>query len=499
MDIARVSTGVAGLDDILCGGLIPASSYLLVGGPGSGKTVLSLQFLRQSAGQGARCLLITFGEPEETIRRNAAQFGWDLDGIAVVDLSKAGEASLPEGEYSVFAPSEVETEPVWKLMHEAIERHTPERLVIDSATYLSYLSTNEYQYRKQVQSLLNGLCARGCVSLLLYEPSELQKDNALALAVDGILTLRKEISAGRVVEIRTLEVDKLRGSGFLSGRHPFRITGQGLTVWPHRIERSERAPYDQATLRSNVAGLDELTGGGIRAGTCTLISGPAGAGKSTLAIQYMTTAAAEGRKGVIYTFEEGVSSMLERCRALSIPLEPRIQDGTIVVREINPLDHYPDEFLDVLRRDLAEGGARVFALDSLRGYKLAMDEFGSVIAGIQNLIAYVRGHRANLFVVNEQEKITGDLQITDLGVSYVADNVLLIRYAEVDGRVIRVIHCIKKRLGEHQHDLREFSVTSNGLVVGDRISRMRGVLTGVPTVDTTRERIGPAEGRSRGE
>ncbi|MFQ5578417.1 MAG: ATPase domain-containing protein, partial [Anaerolineae bacterium] len=461
------------------GGLMPASSYLIVGGPGTGKTVLGLQFLRHSAAHKARCLLITLAEPEETLRRNAAAFGWDLSGVTIVDFAQELSKGQPEGEYSVFPPSEVEAVPLWGRIRQAVKKYKPERLVIDSATFLQYLSRDIYQYHRQIQALLNWLAAGQCLSLLLYEPTELQKDNALALAVDGILTLRNELSQNRMVEIRTVQVNKLRGSAFMSGRHPLRITAQGMTVWPHRIEKIKSYASKEKVLHSGIAALDEMLGGGLPVGGCTLISGPTGAGKTTLALQFLVAAAAEGRKGVYYTFEEGLASMLERCHALAIPLEKRLHDGSLTVREISPLDRYPDEFLAMLRRDL-EAGADILALDSLRGYNLAMEAFGSLTAHMQNIVYYIRNQGASLFIIDEQENLTGDLRITNLGVSYIADNVLLVRFAEVQGRLIRVVSCLKKRQGNFQPDLRELKITAQGLQIGETLEHLRGVLTGVP-------------------
>ncbi len=480
----RVPTGIKGLDEILNGGFVPASSYLIVGAPGTGKTVLALQFLTESAKKGASCLYITLAEPEESLRRNASVFDFDLKDIVMVDLSKAFEEDLPEGEYSVFSPAEVEGEPIWKRINDAIETHSPQRLVIDSATFLRYLSTDEYQFRKHIQGLVNRLSAKKCLTLLLFEPLELEKDVSLAMAVDGILTLRNETSENRLTEIRTIEVNKMRSFSFMTGRHPLRITNRGIVVWPHRIEKLKEYTYERKTVQSGIAGLDELLMGGLSSGTCTLISGPAGAGKSTLALQFLTTAAKEGQKGVYYSFEEGLASMLERCNAIGIPLQKHIEDGLITFREINPLEQYPDEFLEMLRHDMEINGVNLFVLDSLRGYNMAMETFGSVIANMQNIINYTRRNKASLFIVNEQEMITGNLQITDMGVSYVADNVLLIRYAEVEGRVIKVISCLKKRIGNFQPELRELIITSQGIKVGKKLDQLHGLLTWVPTTDT---------------
>lgn len=217
MNYSKISTGIKGLDEILDGGVLQASSYLIVGSAGTGKTLLSLQFLSECAKRKMKCLYITFAEPEEIIRRNVASFGWNLSDIHFVDFTKWIANSAIEGEYSVFHPSEVEEESIWKQIYKALEKTKPNYLVLDSVTFLRYLSIDEYQFRKQIQWLINYLGKLNCISFLLFEPSELEKENSLALAVDGVIFLRNTISPSRVVEHRTVEVQKHRGSPFLSG------------------------------------------------------------------------------------------------------------------------------------------------------------------------------------------------------------------------------------------------------------------------------------------
>lgn len=481
MKDSRISTGISGLDEILNGGFFPQSSFLIVGGPGTGKTILSLQFIDEGAKRKASCLYITFAEPEEAIKRNSACFGWDLSSVVFEDFTKHINGPGPSEEYTVFPPAEVEKEPIWQRLYKAIDEHKPDRLVIDSATFLRYLSTDDYQFRKHIQRLVNYLSEKKCLSLLLFEPTELERETALALAVDGVITLHNEISQGRVVEVRTVEINKMRGSSFMSGRHPMRITAEGIVIWPHRIEKLKKYSYERSILSSGIAELDELLMGGIPAGTCTLISGPAGVGKSTLGLQYLSVAASKGLKPVLYTFEEGLASILERSRSLGMDLDSLLEKGALTVREINPLELYPDEFLESMRTDILKSKAQIVMLDSLRGYNLAMEEFGNLLANIQNIINFVRNENASIFLINEQERITGDLQITEHGVSYLADNILLIRYAESKGEVIRVISCFKKRLGSHQSDIRQFSITPKGIVVGEKLAQWRGLLSGLPT------------------
>jgi len=477
----RVSTGIEGLDEIMKGGFVPASSYLIVGPAGSGKTILSLQFFNECARRKEACLYFTFAEPVEAIRKNTAAFGWDLTDIVFVDFTKLDHDDYLNGEYSVFPPGDVERAPAWQRIYKALEEHKPERVVIDSATFLRYLSIDDYQYRKQIQKLINHLAAIKCLSLLLFEPTELAQSTSIALAVDCVLSISNEITRQKVSEFRTLEINKMRGSSFLAGRHPLRISSNGITVWPHRVEQMKSIAFSRKILSSGVEALDTMLCGGVSSGTCTILSGPSGVGKSSLGAQFLATAAAGGLKGAYYTFEEGSASILQRANSIKIPLEKLIQKGTVLLREINPLELYPDEFLEILRTDIEKNGVEVVMLDNLRGYNLAMEEFGNLVANMQNIVNYIRRRPATLFLVNEVEKLTGDVQVTDSGVSYLSDNVLLLRYAEYNGEIIKLISCLKKRLSNFDPALRELKITGNGILVGDKLDYLRGLLTGVPT------------------
>ncbi len=488
MTANRISTGITGLDEILNGGFMPASSYLLLGGPGAGKTVFSLQFLRQCRTIEGRCLFLSLTESVATIRRDAMSFGWNLEKITLVDLTLPDGKPKTNGEYTVFSPGDVEEESIWKKIYAAIDEHHPDRLVIDSVTNLRYLSTDEYQYRKHIHQLINYLSKRQCLSLLLFEPGELEREQSIAMAVDGVLWLHRDISRELVTEIRSLEVSKFRGSGYLPGCHPLRITSDGIIIHPHRIEILKRPGCESMLLPTGIETLDTLLMGGFHIGTCTLLSGPSGTGKSSLATHFLVQAAALNIRGIMYCFEEGVESILDRCRGINIPLEECLEQGVISLREVNPLELYPDEFLEIIRRDMQDDDRQIIVMDSLRGYNLAMGEFGNLVANLQNILNYIRRKRGTFFLINEMQRIMGDLRISEDGVSYLSDNVLMVRYAEYSGEIIKVIACLKKRHGNFQPDLREFKITAKGILVGEKLSRLRGLLTGVPHVEDLGER-----------
>jgi circadian clock protein KaiC len=479
----RVPTGIAGLDEVLYGGLIAQSSYLLVGGAGTGKTILSLQWLRDAGRHSEAGLYVTLAEPGDKIERNIAGFGWRLDGLELVDLTPAAEPRAADaGEYHVFPPSEVEHVPMWQGIYEAIERHRPRRVVIDSVTQLRYLSTDEYQFRKQVLSLVNFLNRHGCTSLLVFEPSELERETSVGLAVDGIIRLRAEVSPNRVVGLRSVQVEKLRGSDFMSGLHPLRITGTGIHVFPHRIERPGGAHPAERRLASGLRELDELLGGGLDSGTVTLITGPSGVGKSTLGMQVAMQAVGRGERAVFYAFEESAESVLARSRGVGAHIEAALASGALRIVPVNPLELYPDEFLGMVRAAVEEDGCGLVVLDSLRGYYLAMEEFGSLVANIHNLVTCLNRRGVTTLLINEVEHITGNLMATELGVSYLADTIILMRYAEHAGQVIKVISCLKKRLGDFQPELRQMRVTARGIEISDKLEHLRGVLTGIPSL-----------------
>ncbi|HYE73131.1 MAG TPA: ATPase domain-containing protein, partial [Blastocatellia bacterium] len=255
-------TGITGLDEVLYGGLMPQSSYLLLGGAGTGKTILSLQWLLNGTQRGNKGLYITLAEPSDKIERNIAGFGWRLEGLELVDLTPTIEPrETGAGEYHVFPPSEVEHTPMWQGIYEAIEKHQPQRVVIDSVTQLRYLSTDEYQFRKQVLALVNFLSRSGCTSLLVFEPSEFERETSVGLAVDGIIRLRMEVSPNRVIGLRSVQVEKMRGSDFMSGLHPMRITNEGIRVFPHRIEKPGGNLPGERRIDSGISELDELLDG----------------------------------------------------------------------------------------------------------------------------------------------------------------------------------------------------------------------------------------------
>ncbi len=476
--VERVPSSVPGLDDILHGGFPRGRTVLVLGAAGTGKTLFSLQWLLDGVARGETCVFITLAEPLSQVERNIASFGWTLKGLDTLDLSPLGLTFVKEfEEYRVFPPAEVEEIPVWQRIGQVIQERKPQRLVLDSVNILRAMSYDPYQYVKNILALVGALNRIGCTALLLAEPYGAEEERALALAVDGMIRLHREIGKSRVLELRYLSVEKLRGSDYLSGLHPFRITSQGIVVFPHVVYAPKEAKPGRGLLSSGLGNLDELLGGGIEIGTSTVISGPTGVGKTTIGLAFLATAVAQGRKAAVYTFEEAPESMIARAKALGILTDRYLRGDKLSFRYVNPLTLYPDEFLALVQADV-EDGCSVVLIDSIRGYNLAMEAFGDLSAHIQNFVAFLQSHNVTSFWINEVEHITGDLRLTELGISYLFDNAILMRYAEMGIQVVRLVGCLKKRLGTFETELREIKFTEKGLWVGKPLTGITGLLTG---------------------
>lgn len=208
-----------------------------------------------------------------------------------------------------------------------------------------------------------------------------------------------------------------------------------------------------------------------------MISGPTGVGKTTVGLCFLASAVGQGRRAAVYTFEEAPESMIARAKALGILSERHLRGEKLLFRYVNPLTLYPDEFLALVRRDVEEKGCSVVMIDSVRGYGLAMEAFGDLAAHTQNLVAFLQSREVTSFWINEVEHITGDLRLTELGISYLFDNAILMRYAEMGIQVVRLIGCLKKRLGSFQTELREIKF-EKGVMVGGPLTGVTGLLTG---------------------
>lgn len=479
----RITMGVAGLDHVLSGGLPRNRLYLLQGDPGVGKTTMALQFMREGARLGERCMYVTLSETREELNAVANSHGWKLDNIDIYEMSASEPLGTAEDdENTLYVPAEVELGERMRALLEEVDRLKPTRIVLDSCSELRLLAQSPLRFRRQLLALKADLVRRDCTILLLENPTSVGGDPLLQSLVHGVIAM-EQLSPLYGAERRRLRVVKLREVAFRGGYHDIRIERGGVIVFPRLVAADHRTGFEQDVLSSGVEGLDSLLGGGLSRGTSTLFMGPAGSGKSALASQYAAAAAQRGEHVAIYTFDEGMATFLARAHGIGISLSDHLASKRITVQQVDPAELSPGEFIASVRKSVEENKASIVIIDSLNGYLQAMPEEHFLTAQLHELLSYLRQQGVLTILVVAQHGFLGANMITPIDVSYLADTVVLMRYFEADGRVRKAISVPKRRSGPHEDAIREFALTSQGIIVGKPLSEFHGVLTGVPVYE----------------
>ena len=475
-----IATGNTGLDQVLRGGLPRDRLYLLEGTPGSGKTTLGLQFLFEGVRQGESVLYITLSETSEELQSVAESHGWSLDGVHLFELSAADAVLGGAQEQTILHPWESELGDTIELIQARVDELKPTRLVFDSLSEMRLLAQDPLRYRRQVLALKQFFAGRGITVLLVDDltSSPSGRDNHLHSLCHGVLTLERltlDFGAAR----RRLQIQKLRGRDFIAGYHDFTIRRGGLEVYPRMIAAGRYEDFIGESVASNVDDLDALLYGGPLRGTSTLITGPAGAGKTTLALQYVMAACARGERCAVYEFDERIGTLLKRAESMGMPLLRYIDESLLMVHQIDPAELSPGEFAWRVRQDVEENDCRILVLDSLNGYLAAMPQEQHLILQLHELLSYLSESGVVTFLVNPQHGLVGSMT-SNLDISYIADTVVLVRFFEAQGRLRKAISILKHGGGAHEDAIRELRIDRQGIRVGQPLVDFRGVLTGTP-------------------
>ncbi|WP_277182520.1 ATPase domain-containing protein [Caballeronia sp. BR00000012568055] len=492
--LTRISTGLPQLDDVLGGGLPVSRLYLVEGMPGSGKTTLGLQFLLDGVAAGEKVLYVTLSETGEELAEVAAGHGWSLDGITLFEL---GEAGLPlgiEGDQSILHSWELELGEIVHHITNQVDELKPTRVVFDSLSELRLLAQDPLRFRRQILSLKQFFNRNSATVLLMDDMTARgSHDVDLHSLAHGVLTLeRKTLDFG--ISRRRLQVQKLRGSGFREGYHDFAIRRGGLHVFPRLVASEHHADFSDAPLQSGLPKLDALLGGGPLRGTSTLITGPAGSGKTTIVLQYIAEAARRGERCVLYEFDERISTLLIRANAIGIDLQPFIDLDLVHIRQMDPSEISPGEFTSIVKCEVEENNSRMIVIDSMNGYIAAMPQEKELILQLHELLSFLNQQGVTTFLINPQQGLVGTMNSGSLNISYIADAVILLRFFEAEGRVRKALSILKNRGNLHEDTIRELMISKRGLELSEPLARFSGVLTGTPTYTGGR---GPLLGASR--
>lgn len=473
--LARLSTGIGGLDDILCGGLIPRRLYLLEGNPGSGKTTMALQFLLEGVRQGERCLCVTLSENEEELQATAQSHGWSLDGLEMMEIMAADETLHPDKMYTMYHPSEVELGETTRAVIKAAEKINPTRMVIDSLSEFRLLSGNQLRYRRQVLAMKQHFVRQGCTVIFVDDLTGDPSDKHLHSIAHGVIRLDRETVAYGNTR-RRIEVTKLRSQAFREGRHDITIRKGGIVVFPRLVAAEHASSRSREPVTSGIEQLDHLLGGGLAQGTSTLITGPAGTGKSSLASQFANAAVLRGDHAALFLFDEAVETFIERSDGLGIDVQRLLDKRQISIRQVDPTELTPGEFSHLLRETVEKRHTKLVVIDSVNGYFNAMPSERLLMLHLHELLTYLGQQGVTTLLMMTQQGIIGEIDAR-LDVSYIADTVILLRYFEAFGEVRQAISVIKKRTGKHERTVREMRL-DGGVHLGEPLRDFRGILTG---------------------
>jgi circadian clock protein KaiC len=475
------ATGVAGLDEILAGGFANGRLFLLEGSPGTGKTTIATQFLMAGVEAGETCLYITLSETEEELRDGAASHGWDFaKGFEIFELVPPENLLDDDQQQSLLYSSDLELGETTQRIFEVFERIKPDRVVLDSLSEIRLLAQSSLRYRRQILALKHYFSRNHATVLMLDDLTADMMDKTVHSVAHAVIRL-EELSPNYGPERRRMRVLKYRGRKYRGGYHDFVIDTGGVRIFPRLVSAEFRAAFTRETVPINNAKLNKLLGGGFDRGASNLILGPAGTGKSLLALSFVQSAFARGESAAMFVFDEELGLLFERSKGLGINLQEMLDSNRLVIEQVDAAELTPGEFSERVRGCVEKHGARTVVIDSLNGYQAAMPEEQALVLHMHELLQYLNRQGATTFLTVAQHGLVGDMK-SPVDVTYLADTVILLRYFEARGRVRRAISVVKKRTGSHEDTIRELKIDGRGITLGEPLTGFQGVLRGVPSL-----------------
>ena len=483
----KASTGVEGLDAILSGGFPRDGMFLIQGGPGTGKTTLGLQFLIEGHREGEKVLYITLTQAERKLEQVAASHGWSLEGIEIEEVTAEEAAEVSGIQQTILHTAEVELGETIDAFRAAIKRAEPDRVVLDSIAVIRHLAGSTLYYNRQVLALREFFMKHPATVLFLDNEST-SGSETVRDQLDGVIHLdQSHIEYGDVR--RHIRVVKMRGMAFHGGNHNFKIRTGGLDVYSQFAPAHNEGHAEWTKLMSGIDELDALLGGGLLEGTACLLVGPTGTGKTSLATLYAHTATKREEHAAVYLFGERLETFYMRSEGLGMDVRPSVEQGRMVLRQIDTGRLSPGEFAQRVRKDVEEEDTKIVVLDSLTGYFHAMPQEQHLTTRMHELLTYLSEQGVLTILIVGQHGLLETTTQAPLDVSYMADTVVLLRHFEARGDVRKAISVLKKRHGPHEKTIRELQISEDGLQVGEVITEFSGVLSDNPTFEGQKEKL----------
>jgi len=475
--IEKTPTGIKGFDEILFGGLPEGWTVLLSGSSGTGKTIFSVEYLYRGITEfNEPGVFVACEESSDKIKRAVAGFGWDLEALekegklVFIDVANRwitdiGDTSTAYGLGTVI-----------KEVENAVKKIGAKRVVVDPTSTLLLQFDLAVAVRGGLNKISKSLEALGCTSILTTEKPEslgmTTWKNVEDFVLDGIIVLYSRAEDGK--RIREVEVEKMRGESFLTGRHPFRITNEGVGVFSMPKYEPSAASEERVSIGSE--SIDKMIGGGVFRGDCTLVAGPTGTGKTLLGVQFIKNGVENNEKGLIISFEESPGVLIRNAENIGFNLEKAEKDGLVKIIHPSTIDLIPEEFLSMVKEEL--NGADRVVIDSATSYSSAFKDPASYKDNLVTMLQLFKSRGITPIITSEMPELFGAFKITNSGTSFIVDNIIILKYVEVASEIRKAISVLKMRGSQHEKGIIEFHITSDGITIEEKFEALEGLLAG---------------------
>ncbi len=471
-EIARVPSHVSGLDAVLCGGFLQGGLYMVQGPPGAGKTILASQVLYGHAAAGGRALFVT------VLGENHGRMFTHLRPMRFFDPSVIPDKVTYISAY--YALEDEGLKGLSTLLRREVQAHGATLLVLDGMSAIEEKAGAGFEMKRFTHELQTLASVTDCTMFLLTTASGVMSSPQHTM-VDGLIELRQRLYGLR--NERRLQVHKIRGSAFLEGEHAFRITRDGVTVFP-RIEAllatpTRRDPPPPTRMSSGVASLDAMFGGGIPAASMTALIGPSGAGKTTLGLHFLSSSSAD-EPGLLFGCDEPPERLRLKAAKMGLGLAAAEQRGDVELLWYPIGEHILDELAHRLLDAVRRRGVKRLVIDGVSGFQQAALEperivrFWSVLSNELRALGVTTVHTSWL-----ADLVGTEIRVPATGVAQLAEIVVLMRYVELRSRLYRLVSLVKVREDAFDPTIREFTISDAGAVVGEPFEGVEGVLSGM--------------------
>jgi circadian clock protein KaiC len=477
--INKLPTGVPGLDEIVGGGLPEFSFNIIAGAPGSGKTTLAHQFVFAHATPERPALYFTvLGESAIKMLRYQQQYTF------------FDPAKLPNSIRFINLSQVVLENDLGAVLAEIIkevEKANPAVVVVDSFRTMVRKpqgSAGELDLQSFIQQLALFLASWQATTFLIGEYAEDElRDNPIFTVADGLFWLRQTAERNSIV--RKLQIVKLRGQASVPGLHTFRITDAGLQAFSRTFGLSghKSKPPSQRRLSIGIPELDKMMGGGIPEGDSVLVTGASGTGKSVLATQFIAEGIRQGEPGIVAVFEERPQAYTDRAGSFGLDLEAPQREGTLLILYLRPLDLSVDETMKEILDAVKKIGAKRLVIDSLAGFEMALspgfrEDFRE---SLYRMIFALTGIGVTILSTVEVDESFTEFPFSTYSISFLTDDIIRLRYVSIEGQLRKILVIIKMRGGDHSQDIREYQITSKGMIIAsERLKDYQRLITGIP-------------------